>query len=119
MKEFIRLTDQEEKVMKVFWQQEVRRIKEVLEYMEEPIPPYTTIASTVGKLEEKGYLKGKKKTNRYEYKALVTADEYSQHTVSSLIDLTGGYKDLVQQFVSSSKLSTDELKEIIELIEQS
>ncbi len=120
MKELIRLTEQEERVMKIFWNHDIKRIKEVLDYINEPVPPYTTVASIVGKLEEKGYLKGKLKKNRYEYTILQSAENYSLHTASTLVNdcMTGDYKGLVQQFVASSKLSTDELKEIIELIEK-
>ncbi len=120
MKEIARLTEQEERVMRTFWQNDISTVKEVLAHLEEPIPPYTTIASVVGNLEAKGYLKGAKKGRRYEYKVLHSSEDYSQQTVGSLVDncLTGSYKELVQQFVSSSKLSAKELKEIIELIEE-
>ncbi len=120
MKEIARLTEQEERVMRTFWQNDIRTVKEVLKHLEEPIPPYTTIASVVGNLEAKGYLKGVKKGIRYEYKILHTSEEYSQQTVGTLVDnyISGGYKELVQQFVSSSKLSAQELKEIIDLIEE-
>lgn len=121
MKEIARLTEQEERVMKTFWQNDICSVKEVLTYLEEPVPPYTTVASIVGNLETKGYLKGKRKGRRYEYKVLHSSEEYSHQTVGNLVNdyLTGSYKELVQQFVSSSKLSAKELKEIIELIEES
>ncbi len=120
MKGIARLTEQEERVMSVFWQKDIRTIKEVLTHLSEPIPPYTTIASVVSNLESKGYLRGVKKGRRYEYEVLCSAKEYSEQTVGNLVEhyLTGSYKELVQQFVSSSKLSATELKEIIELIEQ-
>ncbi len=120
MTETLRLTEQEERVMRAFWQNDIHSVKEVLNHLEEPIPPYTTIASIVGNLESKGYLKGEKKGRRYEYTIIHSAEDYSQQTVGKLIDngLTAGYKDLVQQFISSNKLSREELKEIIELIEK-
>ncbi len=120
MKELARLSEQEERVMRTFWQNNICSVKEVLNHLEEPIPPYTTIASIVGNLEDKGYLKGSKKGRRYEYTVLHSSEDYSHQTVGNLVEnyLTGSYKELVQQFVTSSKLSTEELKEIIELIEQ-
>ncbi|HEX8656305.1 MAG TPA: BlaI/MecI/CopY family transcriptional regulator, partial [Hymenobacter sp.] len=49
-----RLTQPEEDAMHVLWQSNGGFVKEVLERLPEPRPPYTTLASTLRNLERKG-----------------------------------------------------------------
>ena len=51
-----RLTPQEENVMLQVWQLNECAIKDVVDKMEEPKQPYTTVASIFNNLENKGYL---------------------------------------------------------------
>jgi len=51
-----KLTFQEEEIMLIIWQVKEGVIKDFLNCMEEPRPPYTTVASIVKNLEKKGYL---------------------------------------------------------------
>ncbi len=114
-----RLTPQEESVMNAFWSSEAKTTKEAMSAIPEPRPPYTTIASIVRNLESKGYLKGTHLGRQYEYTPLVSREEYSSHSIGRIVGqyYTGSYKEVVQQFVQTSKLSTEELQEIISLIE--
>lgn len=115
-----RLSPQEESVMNIFWQHGVRTIKEALALMEPPTPPYTTIASIVRNLESKGYLRGTHHGRRYEYDILISTEAYSESSVGRIVGqyFTGSYRDLVQHFAQQSKIGADELREIIQLIEQ-
>lgn len=49
-----KLTFQEEEIMLIIWQVKEGVIKDFLNCMEEPRPPYTTVASIVKNLEKKG-----------------------------------------------------------------
>ena len=51
-----RLTQQEEEVMLYFWKLGESFIRDVLNQMPEPRPPYTSLASVVRNLEKKKYL---------------------------------------------------------------
>lgn len=51
-----KLTFQEEEIMLIIWQVKEGVIKDFLNCMEEPRPPYTTVASIVKNLEKKGYV---------------------------------------------------------------
>jgi BlaI family penicillinase repressor len=48
-----KLTKQEEEVMQAIWIAGENNVKAFLEYMPEPRPPYTTLASTVKTLKRK------------------------------------------------------------------
>lgn len=115
-----RLTAQEESVMNIFWQHQVHTVKEVIELIPSPTPPYTTVASIVRNLEAKGYLQGTHRGRRYEYEILVSAQQYSESSVGRIVGqyFTGSYRDLVHHFAQQSMIDADDLREIINLIEQ-
>ena len=51
-----RLTQQEEEVMIYFWKMGPSFIREIVNEMPEPKPPYTSVASVVRNLEKKKFL---------------------------------------------------------------
>lgn len=115
-----KLTHQEEELMLIIWQNEPGFIKDFLEKMEEPRPPYTTIASVVKNLERKGYVSSRRYGNTYEYKALIREEDYKKKFLSNVVKnyFENSYKDLVSYFAAEKKISAEELQEIIRLIEK-
>jgi len=114
-----KLTPQEEQAMRAIWKCVEANVKAFLEYMDEPMPPYTTLASTVKNLEKKGYLSSKLVGNMYLYKPLVQEDDYKKQSLTTMVKnhFDNSYKDLVAFFAEQKKISPKELKEIIDLIE--
>jgi BlaI family penicillinase repressor len=114
-----KLTRQEEEAMQAVWKTGEGNVKLFLENVEEPKPPYTTLASTIKNLEKKGYLGSRPLGNAYLYKPLVTEEEYKKKFMNGFVKdyFDNSYKDLVNFFVNQKKLGTRELKEIIDLIE--
>lgn len=115
-----RLTAQEEQAMQAIWKTGEGNVKAFLENIEPPIPPYTTLASTVKNLEKKGYLQGKLLGNTYIYSATITAADYKKQFMKGFVKdyFADSYKELVSFFVKEKKLSSDELKEIVNIIEK-
>jgi predicted transcriptional regulator len=115
-----KLTHQEEELMRLVWQQGQGFIKDFMDLMEEPKPPYTTVASIVKNLERKGYVKGKRYGNTYEYTAIIPENEYKSHFLSNVVEnyFENSYKELVSFFAEKQKISAEELQEIIRLIEK-
>ena len=94
---------------------------DVLEHWNEPKPAYTTIATYLKVLYEKGFLdfhkdKGQGKTHRYV--PLVTRAEYTRRTMQEVKkNLFGGsLKSMLNYFVSEENLSQDEIKELLEQV---
>ena len=96
---------------------------DILERYEEPKPAYTTIATYMKVLYEKGYVdyfknKGEGKTHLYIAK--VTRAEYARMTMQemkkSLFD--GSIKSMLSFFVKEENLTAGEIKELLNLIEQ-
>ncbi len=114
-----KLTHQEEELMLIIWQNEPGFIKDFIDKMEEPIPPYTTVASIVKNLERKGYVSAKRYGNTYEYKAQIKEEEYKKKFLSGVVKnyFENSYKEMVSFFAETNKISAKELQEIIKLIE--
>jgi len=115
-----RLTPQEENVMLHVWQLNECAIKDVVDKMEEPKQPYTTVASIFKNLENKGYLVKRKFGNVKVFKPLITESAYKRHFLSGVVEsyFDNSYKELVSFFAKEQKITTEELSEIIRLIEK-
>ncbi len=114
-----KLSLQEEEAMLAVWQVGPGFIKEFMDAMPEPKPPYTTLASTIKNLEKKGFVKSEKFANAYRYSAKVNENEYKKRFMKGFVDnyFKNSYKELVAFFAKDKKISAEELKEIINLIE--
>lgn len=114
------LTRQEEDLLQIIYRHGKGFIRDFIQYMDEPRPPYTTVASVIKNLERKGFVKGKHFTNTYEYSPTMDESEFKAKYLSKVVDSYFGnsYKELVNFFVDKQKISPEELKEIIDLIEK-
>ena len=115
-----KLTFQEEEIMLIIWQVKERVIKDFLNCMEEPRPPYTTVASIVKNLEKKGYVQAKRYGNTYVYSPSIDEGEYKTKFLSGVVQnyFENSYKEMVTFFARKQKISAKELEEIIRLIEK-
>ncbi len=117
----IKLTQQEEEAMQLIWHHNGGFVKEILELHPEPKVPYTTLASTMKNLEKKNYLRAVRMGNSYRYEPLIAEDEYKKVFMGNFVSeyFKNSYKDLVSFFAKEEKISPEELKEILQMIEQS
>lgn len=114
-----KLTMQEEQAMQAIWKTGEGNVKLFLDNMDQPKPPYTTLASTIKNLEKKGLLESRLVGNMYVYKPALTEEDYKKNFMSGVVKsyFDNSYKELVNFFVEQKKLSPKELKEIIDMIE--
>ncbi|MCY1530597.1 Penicillinase repressor [compost metagenome] len=114
-----KLTVQEEEAMLAVWQVGPGFIKDFMDRLAEPKPPYTTLASTIKNLERKGYLKSERYANANRYSAKVKETDYKKRFMNGFVNdyFQSSYKELVAFFAKDKKISAEELKEIINLIE--
>lgn len=115
-----KLTKQEEEVMLHVWQLGHCFVKDIVACYPQPAPPYTTVASIVKNLERKHYIKPKRVGNMYEYTPLIEESEYKQAFMSGFVRnyFENSYKEMVTFFAKEQKISADELKDIIDMIEK-
>ncbi|MCL6265173.1 BlaI/MecI/CopY family transcriptional regulator [Flagellimonas myxillae] len=115
-----KLTNKEEEVMKILWKLKKAFVKEVLEQMEGNKPHYNTLSTIIRNLQEKNYVGHEAFGNTHRYYPLVTMEAYRKKFINSTIAdfYDNSYKSLVSFFAKEEKISVEELKEIIDLIEK-
>lgn len=114
-----KLTNKEEEVMKILWKLKKAFVKEILAEISENKPHYNTLSTIVRHLEEKKYVSYEAFGNTHRYYPIVTKEAYRKTFINSTITdfYDNSYKNLVSFFAKEEKISVDELKEIIRLIE--
>jgi predicted transcriptional regulator len=116
-----KLTRQEEDVMRQVWQLGRCGIKEILDRLPDPRPPYTTVASVVNKLKRKRYVRQARDGKAYVYEPAIAEADYKKRLMSGFVHdyFLGSFKDMVCFFARDEKLSEQDLRDIIREIEQS
>ncbi|UOB16751.1 BlaI/MecI/CopY family transcriptional regulator [Abyssalbus ytuae] len=114
-----KLTNKEEEVMKVLWKLEKAFVKDMLAEFENSKPHYNTLSTIVRNLEDKGYVNHHTYGNTHQYYPLITKEEYRKQFIGSAIHdyFNNSYKNLVTFFAKEEKISVEDLKEIINHIE--
>ena len=114
-----RLTAQEEEIMLYIWKLVPCFIRDILNEMQEPRPPYTSVASVVRNLERKKYVSPKKYGTITEFSPLIKEADYKRTFMSNVVRdyFTGSYKEMVTFFVKDRKLSKSDLQDLMNLIE--
>ena len=115
-----KLTLQEEEVMLYIWSLQECYVKDIVAKYPEPQPPYTTVASIVNNLKRKGYVEAKRYGNTYMYTPLIRQSEYKRTFIGGVVRIyfANWYKEMVSFFAKEQKLTADDLKDIIDLIEK-
>ena len=115
-----KLTSQEEEIMLHIWRLGRCAVKQIIELLPEPRPPYTTVASIVKNLERKKYVKAQRVGNTYLYTPSIKESEYKRSFMSGVVRnyFENSYKEMVSFFAKDQKISTNDLKEIIDMIEK-
>ena len=106
--------------MRALWHIGEGEISDAIPLMEHSDTPYTTVASAVSKLENKGYVTRTGKRRGHIYAPLVSREEYTDKTIKYIVSnfFKGSYKSLVQHFAQEEKVSREEISEILKLIEE-
>lgn len=114
------LTKSETLVMNILWEMgRGASVANVLERYAEPRPAYTTVATFLKILEQKGFVEHRKgQGKQLVYSPLLTRERYQRQVMSDVKDtLFGGSGvKLVSFFAHNEELSEEELNEIKEII---
>jgi predicted transcriptional regulator len=116
-----KLANREEQIMKAFWQLEKAFIKEIIPLLPDPKPHYNSVATMVKILEEKGFLGHETYGNTYCYYPLVSKEDYQRYTMKNIVSeyFDNSYSSMLAFFAKEQKLSEQELKEILHIIQSS
>lgn len=114
-----KLTNKEEQVMHIIWKLKKTFVKEILNEITEEKPHYNTLSTIVRNLEEKKYVGYVAYGKTHQYYPLITKELYRKKFMSNTIKnyFEDSYKNVVSFLANEEKVSVEDLKEIIKLIE--
>lgn len=114
-----KLTKKEEEIMNLFWDKGAMFVRELLEHYDEPKPHFNTLSTMVRNLEAAGYVSHKAYGNSYQYYPVVSREDYAGRTFRGVISsyFNNSYLSAVSALVKEEKITVEELKELIEQIE--
>lgn len=114
-----KLTNKEEEIMQILWKLEKAFVKEVLAEITEEQPHYNTLSTIIRNLEEKGFVSHKAFGNTHQYFPIVKMEDYRKRFMNTAIDtyFDSSYKNMVSFFAKEEKISAEELREILAMIE--
>ena len=112
------LTRGEEEIMRIIWQLGDAVVSEIIDRTAEPHPKYTTVATFLKILENKGFLTHKAEGKSHRYYPLVDRERYARGVMSSMLSsyFDGSLAQLVSFFSRHEAIPTDEQAEILEII---
>ena len=113
------LTRKEEEIMQILWDLKEAFVKDIIEKLPEPKPPYNTISSVVRILEKKGFVGHKAFGKTHLYFPVIEKKSYRKHAFKNLIEsyFEGSYKNVISYLVKDEELSEKDLLELNELKE--
>jgi len=114
-----RLTNKEEEIMQALWQLEKGFVKEIIAKLSGE-NHYNTVSTIVRNLEEKGFVSHQAFGKTHQYHPLVSKEAYAKKFMSlaSKRYFNNSYKSMVSFFANEEKISAEELREILEIIEK-
>lgn len=106
--------------MLILWHLEMAMVKEIIDQMEEPKPPYTTVSSIVRLLEKKGYVDHKAYGKTHVYFPTIPQGLYRKKTFNKMINhfFEGSVSNVLSFLAQEKKVSNKELKELQKIINQ-
>jgi len=115
-----KLTNKEEEIMHILWKLKKAFVKDILAEITEDQPHYNTLSTIVRNLEEKGYVSHTAYGNTHQYFPIVKIEDYRKEFMDTAIGNFFGssYKNVVSFFAKEEKITAQELREILELIEK-
>jgi len=114
------LTKTEEQIMHILWNLKKGFVNDIIERMPEPKPAYNTVSTIVRILESKGIVKHKAYGKTHEYYPLISKEQYTKGFLNKFIKnyFSSSYKNMVSFFSKNDNLTTKEIEEIIDILQE-
>jgi predicted transcriptional regulator len=115
-----KLTNKEEEIMHILWKLKKAFVKEVMAEITNEQPHYNTLSTIIRNLEDKGYVSHNAYGNTHQYFPIIALEDYRKEFMNTAIEnyFNNSYKNMVSFFAEEEKISADELREILEIIEK-
>lgn len=114
------LTDKEEELMHLLWEHGPMFVSSLVELYPEPKPHFNTVSTVIRRLEAKGFVDHKEISGSFQYYAVAEMEQFRSRSLGRIIKsyFKGSYYGAVSALVAEEKISADELRELLDLVEQ-
>ena len=114
-----KLTKKEDELMNIFWDKGPMFVKEIIDILPEPKPHFNTVSTMVRMLESKGFVSHKAFGKTYQYFATVQRNDFGRKSLKNIIKeyFNNSYKNAVSALVDDGELSSNEIKDLLQQIE--
>jgi len=101
-------------ILGVLWARGQASVREIQEGFPEPRPAYTTVQTTVYRLEAKGAVRRTRKIgNAHIFEPLVARDVARHRLLDTILSFFGGRpQPMMQQLVEAGKLTLDDVRDL-------
>ena len=116
----IRLGDLQLRIMRVLWDSGATTVSEVQQRLGRQRLAYTTVATMLRKMEERGLVDHLEEGRKFLYRAVVSMDEVTRSMTGDLVDrlFDGSLAEAVSHLLESREISREELDRLEQLIQQ-
>lgn len=114
------LTPKEEELMQLLWEHGPATISRLVELYPEPRPHFNTVSTVMRRLEAKGFTAHNDEGGTFHYYATVEKEYFRSRSFGNFIRkyFSGSYYGAVSALVDENKISADELKELLRIVER-
>ena len=116
-----KLTDKEAEIMERLWNAGPQTVRELLATYSDPKPHFNTVSTIVRILIDKGFVAHVGERNgAYVYGAAVSSADLAGSTPARVVKsyFNNSYSSVVSALVEDEKISLEELREIIDMVER-
>jgi len=115
-----KLTKAEEEVMLILWDLGEATVRDVIDKLEEPDTPYTTVSTVIRVLEKKGFVQHRAIGNTYLYRPAVDKDDYVRNSLSGLLNkyFEGSFTNLASFFATENDITMRDLREMMDEVRE-
>lgn len=114
------LTDKEEELMRLLWEHGPMFVSNLLELYPEPKPHFNTVSTVIRRLEAKGFVAHNERSGSFQYYPVAKMETFRSRSLGRIIKsyFKGSYYGAVSTLVAEEKITADELRELLDLVEQ-
>lgn len=115
------LTKGEESVMQILWSLGNGLVYDIIDQMSDPKPKYSTVATFIKMLQNKGYVNHSEEGRFYRYYPTVERDVYAKRVLKSVLNtyFDSSIADMVAFYAEQEKLNGEKRQELAEQISKS
>jgi BlaI family transcriptional regulator, penicillinase repressor len=114
------LSKLESRILELLWDRGNASIREIQESFPDPRPAYTTIQTTVYRMEAKGTVRRMRKvSNAHIFEPLVARDVGRHRLLDEILSLFGGRaQPMMAQLAEAGKLTRDDIRELEKIVDK-